>query len=156
MMVKTAAALLMVGLLAGCAASARKAAQWQKVHNGADIVCSVGTNTSGMLFVSRLGEKRSRTNLAPDSLMVTDAASRSKDTFLVRKRLRRYVQSAGDFNTLAALEVTVGFAKRGHALILTPTKKKEYQVSVIGKWPIPKMDVNELANFLGKQCEVMK
>ena len=62
--------------------------------------------------------------------------------------------SISDYTTLAALEITVGFREEGSNLVLTPTRKKEYQVSLIGEWPIPKIDMQELASYFGPGCTV--
>jgi hypothetical protein len=140
--------------LSACASSVRKNTPWQEVSNAADVVCNARGNASGMLFVSTLREARSRTELAPESIMVTDAVTDTASTFIVRKRLRRYIMSISDYTTLAALEIAVGFRDEGSNLVLTPTGKKEYQVSVIGEWPIPTMDMQELTSYFGPGCTV--
>jgi hypothetical protein len=136
----------------GCAGSASKNAKWQEVDNAADIVCI--PPASPMLFVANLRETKSKTDLAPESIMVTDAVTDTANTFIVRKELRRFIPSMSSYSTLSALEVTMGIKEDGISLTVTPLRKKEYQVSVIGEWPIPKMDVDELARYLGSGCVV--
>lgn len=143
----------LAALLSACAGNARKNAPWQDVSNASAVMCPKG-NASGMLFVSRLREDKSRTDLAPESKLVTDAVADTANTFIVRKRLRRYIPSMSDYSTLSALEVTVEFREEGNNLVLLPIKKKEYQVSMVGEWPIPKLDMQELAAYFGLGCKV--
>lgn len=146
--------IIFVLSLSACVGNARKGVPWTEVSDSQNISCNVSAKTTGVLFASKLVVKETNTNLAPDSIIVVDVITDTANTFIVRKRMRRYIASIGNYSTLAALEILVSVKRSNNLLILRPVKKKEYQMSVVGKWPFPKMDMKELVNYFGSSCKL--
>ena len=149
-------ALLFLFLLLSCASSARKAAIWQPVNNATNITCKLRTETSGLLFLSQLSIKNINTNLAPDGVITLEASTMGNNAVIISKKLRRYISSINDYSTLSGLEIWINLSEQNGIMTMTPEKKKEYQVSVIGSWPIPKIDMEELVEYFGAQCSIKK
>lgn len=154
MKLKLTLMLAVATFLFGCASSAQKSAQWQKIDTKSTIICELGENMSGMLFLSNLGEVKTNTNMAPESIIAITATISDSNTFIVKKKLKRHIRSIDDYSTLSALDISADFEEADGKLVLTPLKKKEYQVSLVGEWPIPKMEPSELADYLGRTCKV--
>lgn len=156
MNIKILFVLFIISSLTACASNARKTAPWQEVSNSEVIICNLSQNTSGILFISRLRKTKTRTNLAPESIISLRASPDTSGTFIVKKLLRRYISSISNYRTLSGLEILINYKEQNGNLVLIPIKKKEYQVSVIGEWPIPKIDIPELVNYFGNSCTVGK
>lgn len=147
--IKIFAVSLPLLLIVGCAG---KPAKWESVNNSNKIICKVSENESGQAFISRLYPTKYRTTLAPESILSVDAKANDKETFYVRKRLRRYIPSLSGYSTLSELEILISFKKNGGSLIFTPLKKRTSQASLVGEWPIPEMKIQELASYFGGSC----
>jgi len=163
MNIKIIFTVFLVAILVGCAGSARKAAKWEPVNTNAKIICITQSNDSGMLFVSNLRKEESKsrqkdeTGKFAENMITVDAKTDTGNTFIVRKRLQRYISSIGDYSTLSALELKIEFSETNGNLTLVPKYKKEYQVSVAGEWPIPEMNTQDLLSYLnqsGNKCEI--
>lgn len=150
--IKTIIPIILFIILSSCTGSTSKKIQWQPVDNGGTIVCNLDNHTSSILFISKLKEITYPTNLAPESIMSLSAEPQTANNFIIHKRLRRYIPSLNDYFTISSLNILIHFQKKDNHLYLVPIKKTEHQVSVIGSWPIPKMDMIELINYFGYDC----
>ncbi len=133
-----------------------KQTSWIPVNNSETVICNIGEKTSPMLFISSLNEIIYKTKIAPDSIISISATPKSSNSFIISKRIRRHIDSMNDYVTLSSLQVYIEFKMKNKMLIIKPVKKMEHQVSIIGSWPIPKMEMSELVSFLGTNCLIKK
>jgi hypothetical protein len=152
MKTKTVTVTLASLTLFGCASPLQKATPWQDVNFNAKITCPM-TVPSGISFVARLGKISKESNLAPESRIFISSQPSSGTTFVVKKELKKYVSSYGDYvASLSELEISLQIEDKEGSFIITPTKKRQHQASLIGEWPIPQMDISELTDYLGDGC----
>lgn len=98
--------------------------RWQEINTNQLIICQLEENSSPQKFLLHLKEKQFKADMNPGSIFVIDTITVDATTFIVRKRLRRYLKEYHGFSTLSTLEILTGFKDRKNMLLLMPLKKK--------------------------------